>query len=434
MENRAYIPEEAYQLSIRPIPTAQELAQSGIVDLSSSIKQKSALEYEAVNLKPEKNIFDAEKKIVQYDIDFDRQQAQELRSLQNAEGFENRVSNFKSYTEMQLLTALGERFNRGLSNYSYRSINGVLYAEHSDEPILDVFERGRAYRTVNGNAIDHPREYAEVVGFAKIQEYMKDAPVGATVISVSQPGGEGSIYKHNFYDGFQKREDGSIDVTRFSNALNANETLQKLQEVDPLINVPEDLSSEYLLSNPIILSPDLPHSLEEIHQHIHKDHEVMSEEDFEYVKKMCAFLIVSYINSLLEDPSNVEHHNRLYNALLNKADEAADARKFDTFEYVKSSSEMSHDEIYYLGMQEVREVDTGCGFSGGMAVGESANGAYSVVDYGNSFRLSTEIQDQYGGLEFSCPGCKKKNKRPFGKLIRNCGEGQIGGCGRDVTC
>ncbi|HRN96049.1 MAG TPA: hypothetical protein PLD54_01215 [Candidatus Levybacteria bacterium] len=418
---RVPISQEAYQSYIRPLPTSEELEQSGIINLSEQMEQRREIP--------------SGRKVVQYELDFDREQACKLLQTRGQEDFESRVENFKSFTEMQLVTALGERFNRGLSRYSYRSIDGVLYGEHSDEPFLDVLERGRAYREINGNPTDFARERAEVVGFEKIQEYMKHAEPGTTAISVSQPGGKGSIYKHNFYDGFQKRADGKIEVVRFSNAHNAQETIQRLIELNPDIIIPDDLSPEYLLANPIIVSSgDFPRTLDEIHAYIHTDHDVIDEEDFAVVREMCAFLIVSYMNSLLNDPEDFDTHARLFNAFFNKADEIIDALKVNKLAYVQSSSDMTIDQMYYLGEQEVRQVDTGCGFSGGVMLESSALGPYGVAGFAGS--ISSEIKDRHGGLEFPCPygDCKKINKRPYGKLIRICGEGQIGGCGRDVTC
>lgn len=401
MENRAYIPEEAYQSYIRAVPTSEELEQSGVINFEQKKAEMS------------------KKKIVQYEVDFDREQARTLVSSRGGEDFENRVESFKSFTEMQLATALGERFNRGLSRYSYKNKEGVLYGEHSDEPFINVLERGRAYRKTHGNPIDHARENAEVVGFSKMEEQMRDASVGTTMISISQPGQKGSIYKHNFYDAFRKKEDGNIEVVRFSNAHDAKGTLHKLQELDSNIIIPDDTSDVSLLSNPIIISPEIAKdmTLDEIHSHIHQDHTIMNEEDFRVVREMCAFLIVSYIHALLDDPEDRDTHARLYNALLNKADEIADALKTGEITFVQSSSAMTRNEMYYLGEQEVREVDTGCGFSGGINF-ESALGTYSVAQYG--LRPGEQVVDSLGNRLFDCPDCKKTNLRPYNGMIERC--------------
>jgi hypothetical protein len=427
MESRAYIPHEvsrqAYQSYLRPVPTAEELEQSGITDISQRYEQKNEIL--------------SGRKVIQYDIDFDRQQAREVHKHMNEQDYEAKLANFRSYMDFQLVTALGERFNRGLSRYSYRSVDGVLLGEHSDEPVLEIFERGRAYRESNGNPIDHDRERAEVTGFAKIQEYMKSAPIGATMISVSQPGGGGSIYKHNFYDGFKKKEDGNIEVVRFSNANNVESTIEKLKEIDPSIDIHDNLSPEYLLANPIIISGEgEKFSLDDIHKKIHKDHDVMSESKFEIVVETSRAARRYFINSVIDDPNNVNEHNLLFNAHINIADHAAmNTEDVDILE-MYLSAEMSRDEIYHIGHQPVRAVDTGCGYSGGMEVAASGNGSFSVTSFSGEVRLNSGIEDKYGSLEFPCPNilCLKKNTRPYGKLIKKCGEGQTGGCGKDVSC
>ncbi len=370
--------------------------------------------------------FQKDRKVVQYELEFDRQQAREVIASRGEDDYESRVENFTSFVEMQLLTALGERYNRGLSRYSYRVADGVLYGEHGDEPFIEVLERGRAYREQFGNPADQARESAEVVGFQKIQNILgrEETPVGTIMISVSPPGGEGSIYKHNFYDGFRKGENGNIEVARFSSALTAEETVSKLQEIDPDIKMPVEKSDVSLLANPILLSSDTAQkmTLDSLHEHLHEDHEVMSEQDFEEVRKICAFLIVSYINALLEDPEDLSRHAQLYNALLNKADEAAYVLKEnrENISLVRNSYDMSESEIYYLGMQEVRAVDTGCGFSGGVEV-ESALGAYSVAQFGGYY-AGESMEDSLGSRIFTCPEitCGKVNIRPVNGMLERC--------------
>lgn len=418
MENRAYIPDEAYQSYIQPMEAFDEL------------EQRRVARSEVDRMVP------TGRKVVQYELDFDREQARDLLASRGQEGYESRLENFKSFTEMQLVTALGERFNKGLSRYSYINREGVLFGEHSEEPFLDVLERGRSYREIHGNPIDHAREKAEVEGFNKIQDVLGDeeTPAGTILLSISPPGEKGSIYTHNFYDGFRKKENGDVEVVRFSNALSAAETVEKLRELSPDISVPDELNDVNLLSNPILLQPDVTQqmTLDSIHAHLHMDHAVMSEEDFAVVRNMCAFLIVSYVNALLDNPDDFDTHARMYNALLNKADEVADAlqREPESISFMQSSSEMTEEQIYYLGNQEVRAVDTGCGFSGGADMstpsGESALGQYSVAMFG--------MEDRYGGLTFKCPHCNYENTRPYGKLIEKCGDGQVGGCKKSVRC
>lgn len=416
MENRAYIPQEAYLESLFFELGTQQSRAENISEWSDY----------------------SDRKVVQYELDFDREQARALMESRGDENFEQRVGEFSSFIEMQMVTALGERFNRGLSRYYYKNREGVLYGEHCDEPFLDTLERGRAYREKFGNREDQAREAAEVTGFQKIQNVLgsTETAAGTIVISVSPPGGDNSIYKHNFYDGFCKNSDDTIEVIRFSNALSAEETISRLRELDSTIDTPDEFTDVALLSTPIILKPDTAKglTLEQIHAHLHESHEVMSEEDFAEVQKFCAFLIASYIKALIEDPEDTLRHAWLFNAILNKADEVADSLKENRagLRLIKRADQMSESEVYYLGHQEVRQVDTGCGLSGGVEFDQlsqpgTALGVFSVASFGME-------QDNHGSLTFDCPHCKYKNKRPYGKLIEKCGEGQVGGCGLSVRC
>jgi hypothetical protein len=163
-------------------------------------------------------------------------------------------------------------------------------------------------------------------------------------------------------------------------------------------------------------------TLDDIHKQIHIDHEVLSVEDFAQIKKFCAFLMVSYINSVLLEPDNKNLHARKYNAILNKADEIAEVLKNERkgLEFVEQSENMSEWEIYLLGSQPVRAVDTGCGFSGGAEVA-SALGSYSVAQFGYEW-YGDRMTDSKGSRVFACPeiGCGKMNIRPHEGFLERC--------------
>lgn len=384
-----------------------------------------------------KEVLSVSKKAVQYELAFDRQKASELFALRETEKYEEEEKAFDGFIAMQLLTALGERFNRGLSEYSYQIRDNKLYGEHSDEPFENVLERGRAYREIHGNKLDHPREQAEVDGFQRIQEVLAhaDTPEGAIMISISPPGKEGSIYKHNFYDGFQKMSDGSIRVIRFSSALTAEETVEKLQELDPFIEKPEDTSDVAVLAQPLLINTTYPLTLGALHQHLHKDHDIMSEDDFKKITDICNSLITSYIAVLKDEPVNERRQKILFNAILNRADQVAGSLKENTYEdrfSKKREWQYSQSDIIRLGSAPVRRVDTGCGLSGGYGVGSEAQGGMTALGIFSVSEFSTSgEQDQYGSLEFKCPAviCGKTNKRERGKLIEKCQH-----CSADVRC
>lgn len=373
-----------------------------------------------------------QRKVVQYELSFDQQKARELQKVfyDQPDKYEEEKRQFEGYINFQLLTTLGERYNRGISEYSYRVMDGKLVGEHSDEPFEDVLIRGRDYRLENGSPLDHPREAAEVEGFQRMQEVMtnEETPEGTIVISVSPPGREGSIYKHNFYDMFQKTEDGTIKAVRFSSSLTAEDTMDRLKELVPDLATPEELSDVALLSNPLILGNGL--TMEKIHQLLHRDHEVMSEEDFEEIKRLSDVLRTSFIASLLADPDDERAHALRFNALLNGADDIADllkAKRNGVIFERKSQKKYTERDISVLGMRAVRGVDTGCGFSGGMAMGGLSSGI--------SFGLGFYSVDQFGGMRpendpnlcrcygtaphFHCPGSKMvKEKDKEGNEIK----------------
>ena len=351
------------------------------------------------------------RKVVQYEIAFDLQKAQELHELRisGSEHYEEETKAFEGFISMQLLTALGERYNRGISEFSYRVKGDKLLGEHSDEPFEDILERGRAYREEHGDPVDHPREAAEVVGFQKMQEIMTDGetPSGTVMLTISPPGKDGSIYKHNFYDGYRKNEDGSIQAIRFSSALTPQETLTRLMEIDSSITMPDDLSDVSLLAHPLLLKKQL--TLDEIHQRLHRDHEVLSEDEWEMVKEVGEVLGTSYIATLVEDPYNLQKPKEIYNAILNRADDVVDAykaRKYGQPLKVTPLKPLSDDEFYALAYRPVRAVDTGCGFSGGMELAApSALGAYSVGEFSvPDFSLGERTLKCK-----ECPVCKAKD-------------------------
>lgn len=323
------------------------------------------------------------RKAVQYEPEFDRQKARELLNKKGSEEYESAEKAFEGFINLQLLTALGERFNRGISEFSYLIKDGKIVGEHSDEPFEDVLERGRAYRQLNGNPIDHARERAEVAGFRTMQAIMTDeaTPIGTTVISVSPPGQEGSTYKHNFYDVFRKETGGIIKATRFSSALTPEETLDGLGIIDPRTKFPRDWDDVSLLSHPMRLDTKL--TVEQIHNVLHKDHEVVSEDAFQQVTEETLPLRTAYIATLKEHPDDVNWQHTILNATWNLADSVVTAFDNGTYSRSRQSSHdyYSEDTIMKLGSLPVRQVMAACGDSGGFMTGETALGPYSVASF-----------------------------------------------------
>ena len=115
-----------------------------------------------------------------------------------------------------LETFLGERLNVLLSKNRYKIKNNLIYGGYRDEPFINSIQRGVEYRsTLDGEQrADSKREQAEIDGFSFVQDILcnPNTPSGTMILSVSPPGKEGSLYKHNFYDVFTLKKKRSIKI------------------------------------------------------------------------------------------------------------------------------------------------------------------------------------------------------------------------------
>jgi len=361
-------------------------------------------------------------KVESYVLRLDRDKYQEAQSLRftDPDKYFEVVEQLNAYTEFQMQTSIGERLNVLQSTYRYDIKEGMLYGENTNEAFLDMIKRGRDYRRKNGNPQDHSREDAEVIGMEIIQSVLCDSntEIGTTMLSLSPPGGKGSIYKHNFYDVLTLKQDNKgqrfVEANRYSASLTSLEYLEKVQELDPNYSIPLDEKEDvYFLSNPILLKEKGEDLADDIHRHMHATHAYMERDDFELVLDIIRPYIDKYLASLQDDPTNDARQGMIYNAILNKADEAADtimknrqAGKASLFEL----KGVTDDDIYYYGAREVRALDVGCGFSGGYEVG--VGGLYggevspfSVAEFGASTQKSEKLWSYHKG---DCRLCRQK--------------------------
>lgn len=358
-------------------------------------------------------------------------------SLWTLSAHERRVERARldAYTDKQLQTLLAERFNVLTSTFNYEMKDGQLWGENMTEPAIESFKRGRDYRKLHGNSIDHAREDAEIVGFQKIEEMLREE---RDVLSISPQGPKESTYQHNFYDVFRWRN-GRVEVTRYSSALN-------IAEYQKLLGAVHQTPEEFL-ANPIDIS-SLFTSPDEVHKFLHRDHKTTSTEVFErYVlpgTREARF-------NLLQAYYQGDEEGQAYwsNVTLNGADEivewAEDIKEGDI--YVQEI-EFSPLDYGRLARQEVREVSTGCGSSGGFGLesmggkGSEQMGAWSVSEFGKkdgdcgSCGLSTE-DDHY-----HCPGCgssyESERSKPASSRTKVCNRERTGDgsgiCGFKFAC
>lgn len=349
-------------------------------------------------------------------------------------------------------TWLGERFNAGLSTREDRIIDGRLFGAFSNEPLLTIYERGRAYRFEKSSPHDRLREKAEIDGFLKMERVLADpeTPVGTMMLSISPSGGEDSDYKHNFYDVFTLKErDGTryVEASRFSSALNYGEYMQAASllqsgyfEGYEASDLPLDA---YFLTNPLIIPQESGIAKpEDLHAMLHKEHKTLSKEGLEYIFKGCDSLFLAYVALLEKAPWDSNERNRLLNTILNKADYLEKeyhrremSGETETVIFRREKTTTVQQDIARWADQSVREVTTGCGFSGGFSVDSSGTNVYesgvfdgpalpfSVMDFGID-------SDKYGKRSFYCSN-NHLNIRPYNTLIPRC---QTQFCEAVVSC
>lgn len=382
--------------------------------------------------------FQRQGKIVQYDVAFDTNEYGEFATLKTKDPlvYEEKKKSLDGFVKFNLETAIGERFNAGLSKRRDEIINGEICDTNMKRPMLAMIKNGVEYRAKNGSSpSDQLREKAEVIGFEKIQDVLASplAPVGTMMVSISPPGEGDSIYKHNFYDVFTLKQDEDgiryIEPRRYSSGLDREEYIHKAIRLEAAYFEDEEAKDlpfdAYFLSHPLRIDPD--HTLSDadvIHREFHKNHEYMDNAEYREIIRLCQPFIHAYLDQLAKNPYDTYGRNVRFNAILNKADEIADQRKNGIIEHDVFVTDA---EIYRLGEQEVRKVGTGCGSSGGAETGsvmDSILSPFSVSEFGGE-------SDQYGSLQFECPNemCKKTNVRERNKLLTHCQH-----CGVDVRC
>lgn len=389
-----------------------------------------------------------ESKQLTYTLEFDVDAYSKIRELSfsNPEAYQKQKEALNGTTTFNLVTTLAERLNAALSRrIDVIDDEGVMRDSHQGKPLIEWYEKGRLARLEQGSSPhDQLREEAEIVGQEKIQEFFADAPVGSFAFFISRPGNEGlpkdlqkseqSIYNHSFIDISQKTGENEITVMRCMSNLSRTDALNKIRDIKPDYQLPEDATDVELLAHPVTIAPsEVPfQSVDDLHSFFHDQvADSLSEEEFEIVKKACMPYIRRYL-LVVENTSYVtDTLKRSFNAILNKADEVVEQirRGRGISLYQENSDDVASErDMYLLGSMEVRSVDTGCGFSGGFAVGEGNNSPFGVLDAVGGFWIGQE-RDQYGSLYFECPSCKKTNKRPSGTLIPNCLY-----CHVDVSC
>lgn len=354
------------------------------------------------------------RKLVQYETEFDSEQYAKLQQLTawlRPEEYTQKLEQAHAFTQIQLETMLGERYNRVLSEIMYDLRDGQLYGQNTDEPAIEMFKRGRDYCKAHGST-EHEqlREQAEVDEFEKVDAIMNDATTkeGTMIVNISPPSGR---YKHNFYDVYTKKKDG-VQLRRYSSVRSLDEYKDKVEELTGE-KLPDEVTDMTFKDRTelIVIDPEKSDLkvADDIHAYFHAKDEIVDDQKFSKILEACKPAIKRYINQLQNDPTDTRRVKALFNLILLSADAADQAldNKEDIFVATdKYARTMSESTLYTLAAEPIRVVGTACGDSGGadieVSFGKSALGPFNTAQYGYS------VSGEKATLNCTCPFCNTK--------------------------
>jgi len=308
-----------------------------------------------------------------YDINFDRQNFSEQLVRRNLE------------------TDLGERFNVVISKTKYYFDGHLLKSQGDIEPFVETIKKGIQERQKYAGDHDRKRELAEFENFNKVQTYLLEDNL---VISVSPKGPRDSCYQRNYFDLYEKTSGNEVLMTRFSTQMSIRELTKAMQQINPDFGLGSEVDDIYLLQNPI--STNL--STNQILEIFHPDYEALREEELEKLLIACQPLIFAYINSLIENPNDVEIYRR---ALLNFADDfILKPKTRGLLQYQLQDAAFMPVFASQLAARPVRYVVAGCGAQGDLLISNFS--PYSVVEFASGKKTSSEKT-----LNCRCPFCNR---------------------------
>jgi len=352
----------------------------------------------------------------------------------------------RQYTAQQLETYVGERLGVVESTIRWNIVEGKIIPEGVSTPLETIITNGVNWRRsfnengeLNGNPVDFAREEAEYEGFLKSQARLTDpnTPIGAIDLSVSPPGGEGSDYKHKFFDVRVVKEDERgqryIEATRFLSDLSIEGYAEHLAPVREFESVP---TPEDFLRDPIILD-GIFSDASEVGTYLSGGVKALETQRFAEIKSLLRPYFISYINSLITNPNAVLEHNLRLNAIVNEADAIQEAQEGEDHSLLRAKrhfadfapSSMIEQVIQVTGRKEVKRKAVPCpGESAGLEVGALGQPIepYSVGDFGkpSDEPSKSSLQNKSSKKEeqewFNCPKCKYQADGPIGNECPGC--------------
>lgn len=361
-----------------------------------------------------------------YNVRFDIEAYNQLHSLKEKlapQQYDQELARLNDLTHHNLETALGERFNVELFQATYNIKNGQIIHPTYQQPFLDIIKRGQKYRMQAGSN-DIKREQAEVEGFKKVQAILTNPDTqDAKVVIISPKGNPNSIYQHNFYDIYERDENGQITMSRLTCKFSYQYFQEAANSLDPFTDLPENPTDSDFLKNPLSTYA----TMDEIQKAFSPQEETTTVEEYHRLIRTCNFLINTYIDS----PSQ-----KTLDALFNFAQslERSDLYKGFSDRQFEGPTLKEIDRIIAIfGSMPVQPRATPCGLSGNSM--STVNGQlstvnfwpFSVADFAN-FNEQEEVTD------FQCPGRKKDGTKCTYVVRAYSGVNKCPECGMEATC
>lgn len=388
------------------------------------------------------------RKILAYDTDVDavhvfHMRAEQMVHPEKAHIIEQQkrneiIFNQEVYAMERWHAPIGRERNHRMA-YNEETGEIDMYADGTDITMLNLIENGIRHRAGKGTEEDSRREHAEWRGMEKAVALFRDKATrpGTKVFSFSPPGGS---YRHDFFDGFELREDEqgnrSVLMQRFATSLLPEDYQGLIPKLtDGFIRYDHTPTAVELLGNPVVLPFGKFETLEGVRNYLHREKEidftegriinhVLRDED---VKRA----MQRYVNVLFAYPTDPEKYQGAFRSMINRVDALVYHAKYG--EYQDREVEEILQMPFFAGAEAfagrssmVIASDCGDGFGAESANGPmspnamtSANGSpFGVADFAFGGRESTAKKKWDYTKSGVCQG-------PCGKSFR---EGGLGPC------
>lgn len=432
------------------------------IDNTSVILQPSDLQPAPVQEHVAWNIPQEFSGILKYNPRHDIQDYLDLKNLEGkirADQYIEFLIQTNARTSRNLEKALGERAVVTRSTFRY-SVNpeGLLVSDDYQEPVVQRFRSGQKFLAENGSN-ETEREAAEIEGMEEVQRILAQGENTTLVIASPRSKdckhdkdenptdeSEDIMYHDNVFYVFVQN-DGVTTGTRYHSNHTNEGFLNALSKIDPdypTLTEGDEVPTAHLLANPA----QTTESVDRILEKFALDKRTKPSDIVQSAVEDCMPMILSYIQVLATNPTDLENVKLHINAIFNNFDrelkqleQQKTVRALNGFQERKAAIldkpyfpvfASIQQKIQRLGRLPVEPSTRGCpgkqqGFALSSALATFGNSidAVSVADFAPFNNLfSTSEEDK---SDFPCPQCGFMIT--YGAGIKQCPD-----CGLEATC